>query len=106
MATGLIIGTALQGTATHSQTSLMWAGYDAGLGVSPRKLWMFMVEYVIILFPAINVISATPLYVIATVDNMCGFFNLSRRVKLLLKVITCLIPAILAFFTHRLELFV
>jgi len=64
---GIIASYALLGAKVPSQTTLSWTGYDAG--ISPRPVWTYIIELVILLFPALNVMSCSPLIAIPVAGN-------------------------------------
>ncbi|MEE4247891.1 MAG: hypothetical protein V2I33_21045, partial [Kangiellaceae bacterium] len=64
-----------------------------------------MIEYVIILFPAFNVISATPLIAIILSQTMESFFpNAAKATKVSFRVLVWVIPTVIAILTHNLGL--
>jgi hypothetical protein len=100
---GIVVGYELIGTEAPSQSSLAWAGYNAGL--DPRPWWTFVIEYVIILFPAINVLSTAPITAIAVAGNYVQFLeNKSQKMIVLFRVLTWVPPALVAIATHELGL--
>lgn len=64
---GIIVSYALLGSKVDSQTTLSWTGYDAG--ISPRPIWTHVIELAILLFPAINVMTCSPLIAIPVAGN-------------------------------------
>ena len=98
---GIIASYALLGANVPSQTTLSWKGYDAG--ISPRPAWTYVIELVILLFPALNVMSCSPLIAIPVAGNYLQFFpNPTKKLEILCRLITWVPPAVIAFFSHDL----
>jgi amino acid permease len=58
MVIGLATSSALKGYKVPILSTLAWRGYDAG--ITPRPFWTYAVEYIIIIFPALNVLTTCP----------------------------------------------
>ena len=100
---GIVVAIALEGTNAPSMSNLAWSGYDAGL--TPRPWWTYIIEYIIILFPAFNVITASPLVALAVADNISKYIKEpSRCTVALIRIAVWIVPVIIAFFTHDLGL--
>jgi len=63
---GLIIGNALSGNVP-SLCTLAWRDY--GAEDVPRAVWTYVFEYVVVLFPAINILFTIPILAIVLADN-------------------------------------
>ena len=84
-------------------SSLAWSGYSAGF--DPRPWWTYVIEYIIILFPAFNVITAAPLIAIVIADNLLKFIpEPSRCTTALVRSVVWIGPILIALFTHDLGL--
>lgn len=98
---GLIASYALLGTNSPSMTTLSWQGYDAGL--SPRPSWTYVIELIILIFPALNVMTCSPLIAITVTGNYLEFIpNYSKRTLVLFRLATWIPPAVIAFLSHDL----
>jgi len=98
---GLIASYALLGTNSPSMTTLSWKGYDAG--ISPRPIWTNIIELIILIFPALNVMTSSPLIALGVTGNYLEFIpNASKRTTILFRLFTWVPPAIIAFLTHDL----
>lgn len=94
---------ALRGTNAPSQTSLAWNGYDAGLGY--REWWMYIIEYIIILFPAFNVLSSGPLMAYGAAGNFVVMFsNPGKATTTAVRIGVWVIPLLLGIWTYELGL--
>jgi hypothetical protein len=103
LALGIVASYVLIGTNAPSQTSLAWAGYDAGF--DPRPWWTYIIEYMVILFPAINVLSSAPLIALAVAGNVMSVFKTpSLTCTRIVRAGMWVIPAVLAVLTHELGL--
>lgn len=74
---GLVTGSALSGYHTPTLSTLAWRGYDAG--ISPRPYWTYLVEYSIVIFPALNVITSCPPNSIALAENLDAYLRSQFR---------------------------
>ena len=100
---GAIVAVALEGTNAPSMSSLAWSGYNAG--ITPRPSWTYPIEYIIILFPAFNVITASPLVALVIAENLGKYINEPSRCTIaLLRIGVWILPFVIAFLTHDLGL--
>jgi hypothetical protein len=84
-------------------TTLAWENYSAG--IDPRPWWTYIIEYMIILFPAINVLSAAPLSAIACAANAALFFKSPSKTTIyIMRACIWIGPTLIAIGTHDLGL--
>ena len=83
----------------YSNTVLTYRNYTAGYDMDERPWWTFMLEYLIILFPAFDVASIFPILTILLSDNQLSMFYGSKSkeeypVKIFygFRIFACLIP--------------
>lgn len=96
---GLIVSSALKGYAAPSLSTLAWDGYDAS--ITPRPWWTWAIEYIVILFPAINMITTAPPFAIALAENLFSYFNSqSKKLRIGLRVAVWIIPTIIALIIY------
>lgn len=76
---GLVAGSALRGYNTPTLSTLAWRGYDAG--ISPRPFWTYPIEYSIIIFPALNVITSCPPYSISLAESLDAYLKSQFRIQ-------------------------
>jgi amino acid permease len=100
---GVLVSLALMGTDVPSLSTLAWAGY--GDDVVPRPLWTYMVESVIILFPAINMLSCGPLVGIVLAENLAKLFHIDVSAKTA-RVAVWIIPIAVTVFEYDLGVIV
>lgn len=88
----------------QSQISLNFREYSAGY--KERTFWMQLVSFLVVLFPAFDVISSYPLSSIALVDNwvsvVYGKDQPNIKVLRLMKAFVSIFPVIIAFFIYDL----
>mmetsp|Transcript_25804 Transcript_25804/g.45494 ORF Transcript_25804/g.45494 Transcript_25804/m.45494 type:complete len:485 (-) Transcript_25804:2683-4137(-) len=84
-----------------SMSTLAFTNYSAGYEQGERPSWTYIIEYTIILFPALDVISAFPLNSIVLSDNLVSMFYgnmveyaLPKHARLKCKLMSC-VPALL-----------
>lgn len=65
---GIIVPIAID--KVPSMSTLAFRDYSAGYKVSERPWWTLVIEYLIVLFPALDVFSAFPLTTISSNDNI------------------------------------
>ena len=100
---GIVVAIALKGTNAPSMSTLAWAGYDAGL--SPRPWWTYIIEYIIILFPAFNLLTASPVIAVVIADNIIKYLKEPSRCTIAwIRVSFWIVPITIAIFTHDLGL--
>ena len=98
---GVVVAVALEGTNAPSMSNLAWSGYNAGL--DPRPWWTYIIEYIIILFPAFNVLTASPLVGLVIADNICKYIKEPSKCTIaLLRIAVWIAPFIIALFSHDL----
>mmetsp|Transcript_17197 Transcript_17197/g.2840 ORF Transcript_17197/g.2840 Transcript_17197/m.2840 type:complete len:83 (+) Transcript_17197:867-1115(+) len=68
---GFVVGEALRGYNAPSLSTLAWKDYDAG--TNPRQDWTLIIQFVIILFPGINMITTAPPFAIALSENLFAY---------------------------------
>ena len=84
-------------------SSLAWTGYNAG--IDPRPFWTYIIEYIIILFPAFNVITSSPLVALVIAGNLLKSINCpSKSTVVLIRISVWILPFIVALLTHDLGL--
>lgn len=87
-----------------SLSTLVYEGYSAGYSASERPVWTYMIEYFILLFPALDVVSSFPLCSCVIADNIANvIYNSSEnqlkwKTLLKIKLAASVPPLILAFF--------
>jgi hypothetical protein len=99
---GTVTGMALSGYDADQLSTLAWRGYNAG--IEPRPFWTYILEYSIILFPALNVITSCPPYAVALSEELYAYLSIYFKIGSLRKTIRLLvwIPAlVISFFTNR-----
>lgn len=99
---GTVTGMALSGYKADQLSTLAWRGYNAG--IDPRPFWTYILEYSIILFPALNVITSCPPYAVALSENLYAYLNSYFKLGSFRKTIRILIwiPAlVISFLTHQ-----
>jgi amino acid permease len=79
MVLGLATGSALKNYKIPTLSTLAWRGYDAG--ISPRPFWTYAVEYIIIIFPALNVLTSYPPNSIAFSENLDAYLKAQFKIK-------------------------
>ena len=62
----------------YSNTVLNYRNYSAGYDMDERPWWTYMLEYLIILFPAFDVASIFPILIILLSDNQLSMFYGSK----------------------------
>lgn len=65
---GLLVPTAIPHVA--GQSTLSYRHYSAGHSSSQRPFWTYLVEYLVVIFPALDVFSSFPLNAIPLSDNL------------------------------------
>jgi len=65
---GMIVPVAIE--STPSMISISFRDYSAGYKADSKPWWTYIIEYSIVLFPALDVFSAFPLLSIASNDNI------------------------------------
>lgn len=92
-----------------SMSNLAFTDYSAGYSQEERPTWAYFIEYVVLLFPALDVISAFPLNSIVLSDNLISMIygdieerKLPRGAKLACKLTSCIPAFVIAFFVHDL----
>lgn len=100
-ALGLVVPYAI--TDVEAQCTLNFRSYSGGYENS-RPWWAQLISYVIMLFPALDVMSSFPLISIALADNwitmVYGEGVIPRRKHLITRVAVCIFPLIIAFFFY------
>ncbi len=76
---GVVTGTALNGYNTPTLSTLAWRGYDAG--ISPRPYWTYLVEYSVVIFPALNVITSCPPISISLAENLDAYLKSQFKIS-------------------------
>lgn len=99
-ALGLVVPYAIDDVA--AQVSLNFADYSGGKDY--RNIWDYTVSYIVLLFPAFDVLSSYPLASISIADNwkamVYGEENIPRKKIVILKLIFSVIPLIISFFLY------
>jgi len=65
---GLLVPTAIPNVA--GQSTLSYRHYSAGYAASQRPIWTYIIEYLVVIFPALDVFSSFPLNAIPLSDNL------------------------------------
>ena len=100
---GIIVAIALEGTNAPSMSSLAWSGYNAG--VDPRPWWTYIIEYIIILFPAFNVITSSPLTALVIAGELLKTIDRPRKCTVsTVRIAVWVLPFLIALLTHDLGL--
>jgi amino acid permease len=90
----------------EEQVTLNFRNYSAGYSQSERPFWTYIIDYVIVLFPALDVVSSFPLVSITLSDNwktmIYGEQEISAKKTLLIRFITAILPLIIAFVVYDL----
>lgn len=102
---GIIVPLAINGL--ESMASLAYKDYSAGYAQSNRPAWTYMVEYIIIICPAIDVLSGFPLNALTFADVVVSQTYKNRKPPMsgvyLIRFIIAFIPSIIAFFIYDLS---
>jgi hypothetical protein len=100
---GITVSYALLGAHAPSMTTIAWEGYSAGM--HDRAWWTYVIEFIIILFPAINVLSASPMLAYGCSGNFAAMFkNPSRATIFMIRIGIWILPFLIACATHKLGL--
>jgi len=87
-----------------SLSTLAYENYSAGHSLADRPVWTYIVEYFILLFPALDVVSSFPLCSVVIADNIANVVynssesQLKGKVLLFIKLGASLPPLVIAFF--------
>jgi amino acid permease len=109
--TYLILGLAVSFAVydVPSMSNIAFSYYSAGYAQDERPIWTVLVEYIVLLFPALDVVSSFPLYSIVLSDNLFSMFygqrldkDLHKHALLFCKLLSCLPALVIAFFVHDL----
>lgn len=107
LALGLIVPFAIDDLP--SMSTLSYRNYSAGHDESDKPWWTYIVEYIIIIFPAIDVFSAFPLQGIPLADNMLSLKYgalpknaIPRGGLLFFRSLVVVLPVLIAFFEFNL----
>ena len=65
---GLLVPTAIP--SVGGQSTLSFRHYSAGHAASDRPIWTYIIEYLVVIFPALDVFSSFPLNAIPLSDNL------------------------------------
>lgn len=95
---GLLVPTAI--SSVPGQSTLSYRHYSAGHASSQRPAWTYIIEYLVVIFPALDVFSSFPLNAIPLSDNLMTLVYgsvpktaIPLKSYYLLKLIACL-PAL------------
>ena len=89
--------------------SLSFRNYSAGYSQSERPWWTYIIEYFVILFPALDVFSGFPLFSISNTNNLISIFygveenkEVSKCALFGIKLLSCFPPLFIAVFVSDL----
>ena len=68
---GVVCSKAFEGYSVLSLSTLAWSGYDAS--IFPRPFWTRIVEFMVILFPALNMFTSAPINAIVLSENVVSY---------------------------------
>jgi amino acid permease len=101
-ALGLVVPFAINDL--ESEVSINFREYSAGY--KERTFWMHFVSFVVVLFPAFDVISSFPLSSISLADNwiavLYGKQQVGKKVERAIKGVIAVVPVFIAFFVFDL----
>lgn len=92
------------------QCSIEYSDYSAGYSQSDRPWWTYIISYIIVLFPALDVFSAFTIMAITVSDNLLtlvdgasneDFIDYTKQRKYRIMAVT--IPFFVSFFMYNLE---
>ena len=91
------------------QCSIEYSDYSAGYSQSEKPWWTYIISYLVVLFPAMDVFSTFPLMAISVSDNLLtlkygiGAVNSVRDIYVkLIRVISVIVPFFISFFIFNL----
>ena len=104
-----IIGV-LAAFAIHNVPSLVtlsYRNYSAGYAVSDRPFWTYMIEYIVVFTPAIDVFSGYPFQALTISDAIISWKygeseNASRKEVIIVRFIVAFSPMFVSFFVYNL----
>jgi hypothetical protein len=99
----MIVCWALANSSIASLSTLAWREY--GSEVHPRPLWTVVVEKVVILFPAINMLSCSPLIAVVLAENSAAFIGADVNSKVV-RLVIWVFPLIANIFVYDLGVIV
>eukprot|EP01029_Cantina_marsupialis_P018349 TRINITY_DN4207_c0_g1_i3.p1 TRINITY_DN4207_c0_g1~~TRINITY_DN4207_c0_g1_i3.p1 ORF type:complete len:207 (+),score=59.29 TRINITY_DN4207_c0_g1_i3:74-694(+) len=92
------------GTSVKDSCNLNWKHYTAGYSADGKPFWVGAIEYIVVLFPAIDVLSAFPLCAIALGNNLLAGFSSTKQIHecsrwrvSFFRLIASIPPVLLAF---------
>mmetsp|Transcript_188 Transcript_188/g.168 ORF Transcript_188/g.168 Transcript_188/m.168 type:complete len:416 (-) Transcript_188:45-1292(-) len=103
---GLIVPAAVSGV--YGQYNISFRNYSAGYSQAERPWWTYVIAYIIVLSPAVGILSLFPLVAIPLAHNLITYiygFEKPVGVRLgdyIIKLIVVLLPLILAFIEYDL----
>ena len=103
---GLLVSVTVD--SVPSMASLAYRHYTAGYSASDRPFWTYIAEYLIVLTPAIDVISAYPIQALSMADALTTWkfggeiAEIPNRVKYFIRFIIAFLPFFIAFFEFNL----
>jgi amino acid permease len=91
----------------QSMGSLAYRNYSAGYSQSARPSWTYFIEYLIILCPAVDVLSAFPLNALVFADVITAELHRQQKRpkswKYTFRFVIAFFPAVVAFFVYDLS---
>lgn len=102
---GLIVPLAIHDV--KGECNISFREFSAGYSQEERPWWTYLVSFVIVLFPALDVFSCFPIMAITLSDNLItlGYGageKVERKKVVIIKLIVITFPFILAFFVYDL----
>eukprot|EP01029_Cantina_marsupialis_P005804 TRINITY_DN163010_c0_g1_i1.p1 TRINITY_DN163010_c0_g1~~TRINITY_DN163010_c0_g1_i1.p1 ORF type:complete len:525 (+),score=85.41 TRINITY_DN163010_c0_g1_i1:54-1628(+) len=93
------------GSDVENSCNLNWKHYTAGYNSGEKLLWVRVIEYVVVLFPAVDVLSAFPLAAISLGNNFLSTFSTPAQIRessrcrvTMFRLMAVLPPLVLAWF--------
>ena len=100
-ALGLVVPTAIEDVP--SQSTLSYRNYSAGYSGDGKPGWTYAIEYLVVIFPALDVFSSFPLGSVALGDNLMTLMYgsvpaaaIPRRAFYVCKLLACVPPLLIA----------
>mmetsp|Transcript_27345 Transcript_27345/g.26985 ORF Transcript_27345/g.26985 Transcript_27345/m.26985 type:complete len:287 (+) Transcript_27345:245-1105(+) len=92
-----------------SMSTLSYRNYTAGHERHNRPWWTYIIEYIVVIFPALDVFSSFPIQAITLADNLCTRyygnipkFHMPRRGVRFFRLLVVIPPLIIAFLEYNL----
>mmetsp|Transcript_31513 Transcript_31513/g.31226 ORF Transcript_31513/g.31226 Transcript_31513/m.31226 type:complete len:343 (-) Transcript_31513:43-1071(-) len=105
---GMIVPMAIHDV--EGECTLSFREYSAGMGQSDREWWTYLIAYVIVLFPAIDVFSSFPLMGLPLSDNLMTLYygvdskNIPNNAHYYFRAACLFFPFFIAFFVYDISL--